>query len=109
MVAKSRGLESPRDLDIMTNFIFFPTRLLQESCYIVTLFSKSCPVYLSIIFYNSSLVTPGLLFFSASQTAGVPTSILYTHFSSSKIFQISFFSAQANTTVVLLLGPFQQC
>ena len=57
--------------------------------------------------YNSSL---GVCAFSAtSQTAGVPTSILYTHFSSSVIFHSSSVSAHANTTKVLLFGPFQQC
>lgn len=61
--------------------------------------------------YNSSLGAPELLllFVEDPQTAGVPTSILYTHFSSSVIFQISSVSAHANTTSVLLLGPFQQC
>jgi len=50
-----------------------------------------------------------LPFAAASHTAGVPTSILYTHFSSSTIFHISSFSAQASTTSVLRFGPFQQC
>ena len=58
--------------------------------------------------YNSSL--PAVAFLpSASQTAGVPTSILYTHLASSIIFHSSFSSLHARMTIVLRLGPFQQC
>ena len=61
-----------------------------------------------LFIYNSSLGLSSA-FSTSPQTAGVPTSILYTHFSSSVIFHNSSFSAQASTTSVLLFGPFQQC
>jgi len=59
------------------------------------------------IHYSSSLAPePGSC--TSSQAAGVPTSILYTHFSDSDTRQSSSVSAHASQTSVLLFGPFQQ-
>lgn len=61
----------------------------------------------SLVTYSSSLTLGFSASPSGSQAAGVPTSILYTHFSDSLTRHSSSVSAQPSQTSVLLFGPFQ--